>query len=117
MSDLTLDLIREHCNIHIGVALSSVQARVLLAVFNSETGISMSRMGRLLSLPQAVISSAVESLSRLRVRKTADGRSGEEFGLIRTELSSQTADAVQVRLTRKGHAFTREMLHAITGPL
>ena len=116
MSDLTLDLIREHCSVHIGVTLSSVQARVLLAVYNSGAGISLSRMGLLLCLPQAAVSGAVASLSRLRVRMTADKRSGEEFGLIRTELSAQTSDAVQVFLTKEGHTFTKGMLRAITGP-
>lgn len=115
MNDLTFDLIREHCNIHIGAKLSTRQVEILLAAYDNGTGISLSRMSSLLRLPLAAVRGTVETLSRLRVRRSTGSQGSQEFGLIRTEPSSQTSDAVQVRLTKEGHTFTQDMLRAITG--
>lgn len=115
MNDLTYDLMREHCDIHIGAKLSIRQVKVLLAVYDNGTAISLARISTLLLLSMAEIRGAVEGLSRLRVRRWAGRGGAQEFGLIRTEPSSQTSDAVQVRLTKEGQTFTQGMLRAIIG--
>ena len=111
MTTLIYDLMREYFSIHAGTALSLRQVQVLLALYDNGDGIPLSRMSGLLRLPLAAAGSVVENLARIRLSSMR----GEAFGLIRTEPASSSTDAVQVHLTREGHAFTGRMLRAITG--